>query len=42
MMVLLEGGVRFSYTADALAVLPASYGLNVANRWVFSGKGVQP
>ncbi|GIM04143.1 hypothetical protein Vretimale_8751 [Volvox reticuliferus] len=32
LMVLLEGGVRFSYNADDLSVLPASYGLNAATR----------
>ncbi|GLI65347.1 hypothetical protein VaNZ11_008896, partial [Volvox africanus] len=32
LMVLLEGGVRFSYDADDLTVLPASYGLNAAMR----------
>ncbi|GLC58584.1 hypothetical protein PLESTB_001377200 [Pleodorina starrii] len=31
-MVLLEGGVRFSYEPDDLGVLPATYGLNVAGR----------
>lgn len=32
MLVMLEGGVRFSYGPDDLAVLPASFGLNVAKR----------
>ncbi|KAG2454207.1 hypothetical protein HYH02_001241 [Chlamydomonas schloesseri] len=31
-LVLLEGGVRFSYSPADLDVLPASYGLNVARR----------
>ncbi|KAG2428116.1 hypothetical protein HXX76_011797 [Chlamydomonas incerta] len=31
-LVMLEGGVRFSYGPDDLAVLPASFGLNVAKR----------
>ncbi|EFJ43754.1 hypothetical protein VOLCADRAFT_121393 [Volvox carteri f. nagariensis] len=31
-LVLLEGGVRFSYDPEDIAVLPASYGLNAATR----------
>ncbi|KXZ49954.1 hypothetical protein GPECTOR_18g112 [Gonium pectorale] len=32
MMMTLEGGMRFSYSPDDLAVLPATYGINVARR----------